>query len=91
VGQAQGCGGEKQDCRCRVAAAGEDVDHDRCRMDALVERFSASSFDRLQAIVGNAAEDLTHLSVSIVAPLELASDRRHCRGQHPVLERGSIT
>lgn len=59
-------------------------------MDVLVEGFPAGSLDRLQAVVADAAEDLDHLPIPIIAALQLAPDRGHCRGQHPVLERGAI-
>ncbi len=60
-------------------------------MDALIECLPAGSLDRLQAVVADAAEDLDHLPITIIAALQLAPDRRHRRGQHPVLERGAIT
>lgn len=86
VGQAQGCGGGKQNGGRRVTAARQDIDDHRGRMDALIEGFPAGSLDSQQAVVADAAEDLDHLPITIIAALQLAPDRGHRRGQHPVLE-----
>ena len=91
MGQAQGCGGEKKGGWCGIAAAGKNIDHNRRRVDALIERFATGGLDGLQTIIGHAAQDLNHLSIAIVAALQLAPDRGHRRRQHPVLERGSVT
>jgi len=90
VGQTQACGCEQQRWRGGVLAAGKDVDDDRGGTDALIESLSADSFDRHQAIVANAAQNLNHLPIDIIAALQLAPDRGHRRWQHPVLERGTI-
>jgi len=60
-------------------------------MDALIKGFAAGGFNGHQAIIANAAQDLDHLPVAIIAALELAPDRGHRRRQDPILERGTIT
>ena len=59
-------------------------------MNTLIDGFTAGGFDVHQAIIANAAQDLDHLPVAIIAALELAPDRGHRRRQDPVLERGTI-
>ena len=59
-------------------------------MDALIEGFAAGCLDSLQPIVANAAQDLDHLPITIIAALQLAPDRSHGRWEDPVSERGTI-
>lgn len=59
-------------------------------MNALIHGFAAGGFDGLQPVIWHAAQDLDHLPISIIAALQLASDRGHCRRKHPVLEWGAI-
>jgi hypothetical protein len=59
-------------------------------MDALIEGFAAGRLDRLKPVVADAAQDLDHLSVAVIAGFQLAPDCRHGRWQHPVLERRPI-
>lgn len=59
-------------------------------MDALIDGLTTGGFDGHQAIITNAAQDLDHLPVAIIAALQFASDRGHGRRQNPILERSAI-
>lgn len=91
VGQAQRGWGKQQGRWQGIAASREDVDDDWCGVNALIEGFATGGRDGHQAVIANAAQDLDHLPVAIIAALHFAPDRGHGRGQDPVLERGAIT
>ena len=59
-------------------------------MDALIHGFPACGFDGLQPVIGHAAQNLNHLTVTIITALQLAPDRGHGRRKHPVLERSPV-
>ncbi len=91
MGQAQRGWGKQQGRWQGIAASREDVDDDRGGVNALIEGLATGRLDSHQTIIANAAQDLNHLAVAVIAALQLAPDRGHGRGQHPVLERGAIT
>ena len=59
-------------------------------MDALIEGFAAGRLDRLKSVIADAAQDLNHLPIAVIAALQLAPDCGHGRWQHPVLERRPV-
>lgn len=90
MGQAQRGWGEKQGRGRWITPPRQNVDDNRGGVDALIEGFSAGGLNGSQAIIGNAAEDLNHLAVTVVAALQLAADPGQGGWQHPVPERGAI-
>jgi hypothetical protein len=56
----------------------------------MIESFATGGLDGHQAIIANAAQELNHLAVAIIAALQLAPDCSYGRWQDPVLERGAI-
>jgi hypothetical protein len=90
VDQAQGLRGEEQDAGRRIAAAGEDVDDDGRGEHPVVQGFAAGRFDGRQPVFGDTSEDGNHLPVTVVEPLQLASDRSHRWRQDPIPEWGAI-
>lgn len=58
--------GEKKGCWCGIAAVGENADHDRRRVDALIERFATGGLDDLQTIIGHAAQNLNHVLMAML-------------------------
>jgi hypothetical protein len=59
-------------------------------MDARIDGLATGGLYGHQSIITNAAEDLDHLPIAIIAALQFASDRGHGRRQNPVLERGTV-
>ncbi len=80
----QGCSGS------RIAASRQNVDDDRSRADAVIERFLASSFNGCETIGGNASEYGDHLSITVIDALQSLADLLHGGWQNPFAEGSAI-
>ena len=63
-----------------LAPAGQDVEDDIGRVDALPQRLGAGGLDRRQAVAQHRAEDLDHLPVAVAAPASLRRTRSSAAG-----------
>jgi hypothetical protein len=60
----------------RITLAGEDVDDDICRVDALSNRFGTGGLDRRQPVGERRGEYVDHLPIAVVGAGELAPASR---------------
>jgi hypothetical protein len=90
MAQDQRRGGEDVCWWRRITLAGQDVEHDISRMDAVSDRLGTGRFDSRQTIGQHRVEDVDHLPIAIVGAGELASDPLDRGGQHPVLEGRTV-
>jgi hypothetical protein len=78
LGVAEDSRGEQEWRWCGLAPPGEDIDHHRGGVDAVVESFSTGGLHGGQPIIGDTTEDLDHLPIAIVSALQLAPDGCQC-------------
>ena len=90
MAQCQRSGGEDVGWRRRITLAGQDIENDIGRMDAVSNCLGAGCFDCRQAVGQNRVEDVDHLPIAIVGTGELAPYTFYRRRQHPVLEGSAV-
>jgi hypothetical protein len=77
--------------RRRITLAGQYVENDIGRMDAVGDRLGTGRLDCRQAVDQNGVENVDHLPIAVVDTGELAPYTFHCRRQHPILEWSAVT
>src|SRR4051812_10046958 len=90
MAQSQRSRGEDVGWRRRITLAGQDVENDIGRMDAVSNCLGAGCLDGRQTVSQNRIEDVDHLPIAIVGTGELASYTFNCSRQYPVLEGSAI-
>ncbi|OJH51358.1 hypothetical protein ATN81_02310 [Agrobacterium pusense] len=80
----QGCSGSW------IAASRQNVDDNRGRADAVIERFLAGSLNGGETIGGNASEYGDHLPITVIDALQSLADLLHCGWQNPFAEGSAV-
>ncbi len=91
MAQCQRSRGEDVGWRCWIPLAGQDVENDIGRMDAVGNCLGTGRIDGWKAVGQNRVEDVDHLPIAIVGTGELAPYTFNRCGQYPVLEGSAVT
>src|SRR5882757_9266961 len=76
--------------RRRITLAGQDVEHDIGRMDAVGDRLGTGCLDGRQTVGQNRVENVDHLPIAIVGTGELAPYPFYRSRQYPVFEGSAV-